>query len=132
MANKILVVEDEEAIRGFIKVNLKRNNFDVIEAASGEEALEKLDSDAFLIENIEIKGYDVNVTVRCYSDAVPTQYVRALIEQDYFEGIEYSGYDGEEIEEDADTAFGAEKAGDYRYSFALAMRLRGGNGCELN
>ena len=36
MANKILVVEDEEAIRGFIKVNLKRNNFDVIEAASGE------------------------------------------------------------------------------------------------
>lgn len=96
------------------------------------EALDSLKTDAFIIENIEISGYDVNVTVRCYSDAVPTQYVRALIEQDYFEGIEYSGYEGEEIEEDADTAFGAEKAGDYRYSFALAMRLRGGNGCELN
>lgn len=53
MANKILVVEDEEAIRGFIKVNLKRNNFDVIEAGSGEEALEKLD------ESINIVLLDV-------------------------------------------------------------------------
>ena len=96
------------------------------------EALETLESEAFLIENISISGYDVRVSVRCYSDAVPTQYVRALIEQDYFEGIQYSGYSGEEIEEDADTEFGAEKAGDYRYSFALTMRLRGGNGCELN
>lgn len=43
MATRILVVEDEEAIRGFIKVNLKRNNFEVIEASSGEEALELLD-----------------------------------------------------------------------------------------
>ena len=40
---KILVLEDEESIRSFILINLKRNNFDVIEAASGEEALEKLD-----------------------------------------------------------------------------------------
>ena len=51
---------------------------------------------------------------------------------EYFDGIQYSGYSGEEITEDADTAFGEEKAGDYRYSFALSMRLRGGNGCELN
>lgn len=40
---KILVLEDEESIRSFIVINLKRNNFDVIEAGSGEEALEKLD-----------------------------------------------------------------------------------------
>lgn len=38
--NKILLVEDEESIRGFLKINLQRNNFNVIEAASGEEALE--------------------------------------------------------------------------------------------
>ena len=49
MTNKILVVEDEEAIRGFIKVNLKRNNFDVIEAGSGEEALEKLDDSVDIV-----------------------------------------------------------------------------------
>ena len=40
---KILIVEDEEAIRSFIRVNLKRHNFEIIEAASGEEALEKVD-----------------------------------------------------------------------------------------
>lgn len=38
--NKILLVEDEESIRGFLKINLQRNNFNVIEAESGEEGLE--------------------------------------------------------------------------------------------
>ena len=38
--NKILLVEDEESIRGFLKINLQRNNFIVIEAQSGEEGLE--------------------------------------------------------------------------------------------
>lgn len=36
---KILVVEDEENIRSFIKVNLKRHNYIVLEAGSGEDAL---------------------------------------------------------------------------------------------
>jgi DNA-binding response OmpR family regulator len=38
---KILVVEDEEPIRRFIVINLKRNGFEVMEAASGEEAMMK-------------------------------------------------------------------------------------------
>ena len=38
--NKILLVEDEESIRGFLKINLQRNNFDVIEAGTGEEGSE--------------------------------------------------------------------------------------------
>lgn len=38
--NKILLVEDEESIRGFLKINLQRNNFNVIEAGTGEEGLE--------------------------------------------------------------------------------------------
>ena len=37
---KILIVEDEESIRGFLKINLKRNGFEVIEVDNGEEALE--------------------------------------------------------------------------------------------
>lgn len=36
---KILICEDEEAIREFVVINLKRANFEVTEAASGEEAL---------------------------------------------------------------------------------------------
>ncbi|TZE81128.1 response regulator transcription factor [Calorimonas adulescens] len=35
----ILVVEDEDSIREFIVINLKREGFNVIEAATGEEAL---------------------------------------------------------------------------------------------
>lgn len=37
---KILVVEDEESIRKFIKINLERNSLTVLEASSGEKGLE--------------------------------------------------------------------------------------------
>ncbi|MGL4773237.1 MAG: response regulator transcription factor [Clostridium sp.] len=36
---KILLVEDEESIRGFLKINLVRNNFEVIEASNGEDGI---------------------------------------------------------------------------------------------
>ena len=39
---KVLVLEDEASIRGFIVINLRRAGYDVIEAESGEEALELL------------------------------------------------------------------------------------------
>ena len=51
---KILLVEDEESIRSFLKINLQRNGFKVIEAGSGEEGLKK----AFL-ENPDIAILDV-------------------------------------------------------------------------
>jgi len=38
--NKILLVEDEESIRGFLKINLERSNFNVIEAGTGEDGIE--------------------------------------------------------------------------------------------
>ena len=39
---KILVLEDEENIRSFVVINLKRAGYQTIEAATGEEALEAL------------------------------------------------------------------------------------------
>lgn len=36
---KILICEDEESIRTFLKINFERNGFTVIETASGEEAV---------------------------------------------------------------------------------------------
>jgi len=50
---KILVLEDEASIRSFIMINLKKNNFEIVETASGEEALEKLD------ETVDIALLDV-------------------------------------------------------------------------
>ena len=37
---RVLVVEDEAAIREFVVINLKKSGFDVREAASGEEAIQ--------------------------------------------------------------------------------------------
>lgn len=39
---KVLVLEDEDNIRSFVVLNLTRGGYETIEAASGEEALEKL------------------------------------------------------------------------------------------
>ena len=39
---KILVLEDEDNIRSFVVINLKRAGYDTIEAASGQEALDQL------------------------------------------------------------------------------------------
>ena len=35
---KVLVLEDEENIRSFVVINLKRAGYETIEAATGEEA----------------------------------------------------------------------------------------------
>ena len=43
---KVLVLEDESSIRSFIVINLRRAGYEVIEAESGEEALEKLKGNA--------------------------------------------------------------------------------------
>ena len=58
--NKILLVEDEESIRGFLKINLQRNNFNVIEAASGEEGLElaKKEKPKIAILDVMLPGID--------------------------------------------------------------------------
>ncbi|MCD8383918.1 MAG: response regulator transcription factor, partial [Clostridiales bacterium] len=37
---KVLVLEDEDNIRSFVVINLKRAGYDTLEASSGEEALE--------------------------------------------------------------------------------------------
>ena len=52
--DKILLIEDEASIRGFLKINLKRNNFEVIEADNGEDGLQLA-----LTENPKIVILDV-------------------------------------------------------------------------
>ena len=39
---KILIIEDEDSIRGFLKINLKRNGFEVLEVDNGEDGLRDL------------------------------------------------------------------------------------------
>ena len=42
MTKRILVCEDEDAIREFVVINLRRAGYETIEAGTGEEALEAL------------------------------------------------------------------------------------------
>ncbi len=42
---KILIVEDEEAIRSFEAINLRRAGYEIVEAGSGEEALQIYDAE---------------------------------------------------------------------------------------
>ena len=53
--DKILILEDEIDIRSFVSINLKREGYDVIEAGTGSEAIEKLNSEP----NITIALLDI-------------------------------------------------------------------------
>ncbi len=55
---RILIVEDEAAIREFEAINLKRVGYDITEAGSGEEALEIYDTD---LEGFDIALLDISM-----------------------------------------------------------------------
>lgn len=57
---KVLVVEDEASIRKFIKINLIRDSFSVLEAESGEEALDIIDMEKpdVVVLDIMLPGID--------------------------------------------------------------------------
>ena len=42
-SRRILIAEDEDAIREFVVINLQRAGYEVVDVASGEEALEVYD-----------------------------------------------------------------------------------------
>lgn len=58
--NLVLLVEDEDSIRKFIKINLERNGFSVLEADSGEKGLEiaRKENIAVVVLDIMLPGID--------------------------------------------------------------------------
>lgn len=55
MKEKILILEDEIGIRSFVSINLKREGYEIIEAGTGSEAIEKLSKE----DDISIALLDV-------------------------------------------------------------------------
>jgi CheY-like chemotaxis protein len=47
MRRKILIVDDEEVIRKFLKIHLTKLGYEVMEAMDGEQAIERLGKDDF-------------------------------------------------------------------------------------
>ena len=98
MGCKILVLEDEDAIRSFIRVNLKKQMFEIVEASSGEEALEKLD-DTFDIALLDVMlpGIDGFEVCRQAREKFPRLGIIMLtakgLEQNKIEGLELGADD---------------------------------------
>ncbi len=57
---RILVVEDESSIRKFITINLERNGYEVMEADTGEKALEMVreDKPSIMVLDVMLPGID--------------------------------------------------------------------------
>lgn len=57
---KILIVEDEESIRGLLKINLKRNGYEVIEVDNGEDGIKIAinEKPAIVILDVMLPGID--------------------------------------------------------------------------
>lgn len=90
------------------------------------EILDKLEeplSDGMSITgSVSISGYSVSVSYKCNKDSQPSEYVRALMKQGYFENISYHGYNGQQVGNNKDNI---------EYTFSLSMLLKGGNGYEV-
>ncbi|TCP30561.1 DNA-binding response OmpR family regulator [Scopulibacillus darangshiensis] len=84
---RIMVVEDEMSIRSFIVLNLKRSGFDVVEAESGEEALDYLKSGPMVhimlldVMLPELDGFTVCKRVRAVNDKMGIIMLTAKVQE---------------------------------------------------
>ena len=95
----MLFRSDEESIRGFLKINLQRNNFEVIEAGTGEEGLVKAFTDKPDLAILDvmlpgISGYEVcNELRNKYEDMAIIILTAKGQEIDKIMGLEYGADD---------------------------------------
>ena len=84
---KVMVLEDESSIRSFIVINLRRAGYEVVEAETGEEALDKLHENpdtlvALLdvIENGRLVASEEEVTDKTELDASGLKVLPGLVD----------------------------------------------------
>lgn len=94
MKDKILILEDEIGIRSFVSINLKREGYEVIEASTGQEAINKLneekDISIALLDVMlpDISGIEVCKYIRNNFDSVGIIMITAKSqEEDKIEGF---------------------------------------------
>lgn len=98
MAEKILVVDDEEGIVEFVEINLRRAGFDVIKGYNGTEALRKIreDSPDLVVLDVmmpDMDGFEVCKEVRRFS-MIPIIMLTAKAEdRDKITGLELGADD---------------------------------------
>ncbi|MFB6365425.1 response regulator transcription factor [Paenibacillus elgii] len=92
--SKILILEDEDSIRSFVVVNLKRQGYNITEAVTGDEALALLkQDDSFDIALLDvmvpgIDGFEVCRRVREFNERIGIIFLTAKVqEQDKVMGL---------------------------------------------
>lgn len=75
MKEKILVMEDEIGIRSFVSINLKREGYEIIEAGTGQEAIQKIN------ENKDISIALLDVMLPDMSGIDVCKYIRENFNQ---------------------------------------------------
>jgi DNA-binding NtrC family response regulator len=80
---RILIVDDEEVLRDVLDVVLRREGFDIVLAASGEEALSKLDGEEIDLIILDvmlpgISGIDTLRAIRISNPALPVIVITAF------------------------------------------------------
>lgn len=97
MSTKILMIEDDNKLREFITIYLKKEGYTVVEAINGEEGLAKFSNDIDLvlldIMMPKLNGFEVCKGIRDKSD-VPIIFLTAMASDDYHvEGYELGADD---------------------------------------
>jgi DNA-binding response OmpR family regulator len=93
MKEKILIMEDEIGIRSFISINLRREGYEIIEACTGAEAIEKIMSQNISLALLDVmlpdmSGMDVCKFIRQNFDDVGIIMLTAKSqEEDKIEGF---------------------------------------------
>jgi two-component system cell cycle sensor histidine kinase/response regulator CckA len=94
-AGRILFVEDEDAVRGVAAKLLRARGYEVIEAASGEEALELAEAHAgeidLMISDVVMPGMqgpDLLKAARCYLGEAPVMFISGYAESEFSDLLE--------------------------------------------
>ncbi|WP_372784996.1 cell cycle histidine kinase CckA [Phenylobacterium sp.] len=94
-AGRILFVEDEDAVRGVAAKLLRARGYEVIEAASGEEALLLAETHAGTIDLMisdvvmpGMQGPDLLKQARCYLGAAPVMFISGYAESEFSDLLE--------------------------------------------
>jgi DNA-binding response OmpR family regulator len=87
MSRKVLVLEDEENIRSFVVINLKRAGYETVEFALGEECLEYLrahDDVSIAVLDVmlpDVSGYDVCRRIRASGSKIGIIMLTAMSQE---------------------------------------------------
>jgi CheY-like chemotaxis protein len=96
MAQRILVVDDEMAVRSLLRAMLERNGYDVTEAVDGDEAIREVEASEFdlIVTDLVMpsrEGLETIRAIRSRYPSLPIIAISAPANRDYLRAAENFG-----------------------------------------